>query len=69
MVVEQYISSKKVLEYVKVESGETSDDKFIDKLMKVTLNCANDWDDYAIEPNTLKRMIKMCQTKLDKLED
>ena len=69
MFIEQEITTNKLLGYIKDESATTSDDNFADKLMKTTMSAVKDWDEYAIDPNTLKRMIKMCQSRLDEIED
>ena len=69
MIIETEISGSKLLKFVKEEAEDTSDSQFIDKLMKVTIQAQTNWDDYAIDVNTLNRMIKMCQNRLKAIEE
>lgn len=69
MFIEQEITTNKILGYIKAESFESTDPNFAEKLMKATITAVKDWDEYAIDPSTLKRMIKMCQGRLKEIED
>ena len=63
------ISTAKVWSMFKEEIRETASGDTADKLMRLALNTAKDWDEYAVDVNTLKRMQKFCEKRLADLEN
>jgi len=63
------ITDSKIFTLFKEMIEETSDDRMADKLMKYSLSVSKEWDDYALEVSTLKRMKKMADERLKEMEE